>query len=149
MSETMSAALGRRVVAADTAEDIGEVKAFVLDRSGRRITQLHVAGRKRSPKLVNFSDLTAFGADAVIVASQRAVTDSVEERADDMVRGHVVAIGVRVLDTEGFEHGTVTDIEFDPSDGTVLAAVGDDTHWPGDTIRALGSYALIIDAPSL
>lgn len=144
----MRAALGRRVVAVDTAEDIGTVKAFVLDQTGRRITQLHVAGGRRSAQLVNWSDLTAFGSDAVMVASQRAVTDSVQERADEMVRGHVEAIGARVLDTGGFERGTVTDIEFDPDDGTVLAAVGVDTRWPGDSIRALGSYALIIDTPA-
>ncbi|MGB7980321.1 MAG: PRC-barrel domain-containing protein [Candidatus Nanopelagicales bacterium] len=148
MNELMSAALGRRVVAVDTAEDVGEVKAFVLEGSGRRITQLHVAGRKRSAELVNWSDLAGFGPDAVMVASQGAVTDSVEERADEMVRGHVSAIGARVLDTDGFEHGRVTDIEFDSADGTILAAVCEDARWPGDTIRGLGSYALIIDAPS-
>lgn len=144
----MRAALGRRVVAVDTAEDIGTVKAFVLDQTGRRITQLHVAGGRRSAQLVNWSDLTAFGSDAVMVASQRAVTDSVQERADEMVRGHVETLGARVLDTGGFERGTVTDIEFDPDDGTVLAAVGVDSRWAGDAIRALGSYALIIDPPS-
>ncbi len=147
MNESMSAALGRRVVAVDTAEDVGEVKAFVLDRSGRKITQLHIAGGKRSAQLVNWSDLTAFGADAVMVATQSAVTDSVEERAEEMVRGPVHTIGARVLDTEGFEHGTVTDVEFDPTDGSVLAAIEADARWPGDTIRALGSYALIIEAP--
>jgi uncharacterized protein YrrD len=144
----MRAALGRRVVAVDTAEDVGTVKAFVLDHTGRHITHLHVAGGRRSAQLVNWSDLTAFGSDAVMVASQDAVTDSVQERADEMVRGHVEAIGARVLDTAGFEHGTVTDIQFDPDNGTVLAAVGVDSRWPGDTIRALGSYALIIDPPS-
>ena len=148
MSESMRAALGRRVVAVDTAEDIGAVKSFVLDRSGQRITQLHVAGGKRSAELVNWSDVTAFGADAVMVASRRAVTDSVEERADQMVRGRVEVIGARVLDTEGFEHGAVTDIEFDTDDGTVLAAVGHGTRWPGDSIRSLGGYALIIDPPA-
>ncbi len=148
MNERMSAALGRRVVAVDTAEEVGEVKAFVLEPSGRRVTQLHVAGRKRSAELVNWSDLAGFGPDAVMVASQDAVTDSVEERAEDMVRGRVATIGARILDTDGFEHGRVTDIEFDASDGTVVAALSDDARWPGDAIRALGSYALIVDAPS-
>lgn len=149
MSERMSEALGRPVVAADTAENVGEVRAFVLDRSGRTITQLHVAGRKRSAELVNWSDLAGFGTDAVTVTSQGAITDSVEERAEEMVRGHVEAIGARVLDTDGFEHGTVVDIEFDPDNGAVLAVIGDDSRWPGETVRSLGSYALIVDAHSV
>ena len=36
----MTDALGRRVVAADSAEAIGQVKAFVVDRSGRAITRI-------------------------------------------------------------------------------------------------------------
>ena len=148
MSERVSESLGRPVVAADTAENVGEVKAFVLDRSGRTITQLHIAGRKRSAAMVNWSDLSGFGTDAVMVASHDTFTDSVEERADEMVRGHVEVIGARVLDTDGFEHGVLADLEFDPATGAVIAAIGDGRQWPSDAIRSLGSYALVVESRS-
>ena len=42
-----------KVVAADTADNIGEIKGFVVDQGANRIESLHVAGRGAS--LVDFA----------------------------------------------------------------------------------------------
>lgn len=146
MPELLSTALGCPVVAADTAETVGEVKALVLGISAMRITQIHVAGRSRSAKVVNWEDLAGFGTDAVMVALARSVTDSVQERTEEVLSGRVDSIGARILDTSGFERGTVVDVEFDPESGAVVSILGDSDRWDRNSIHSLGRYALIVDA---
>ena len=51
-----SRARRRSVVASDTAEDIGEVKGFVVDPSATRVDAVHVAGRGRRPRYRLVSD---------------------------------------------------------------------------------------------
>ncbi len=47
MAQTFNDAGSRAVVAADTADAIGEVKGFVVDPTASRIECIHVAGRGR------------------------------------------------------------------------------------------------------
>jgi hypothetical protein len=57
----------------------------------------------------------------------------------------VAVIGARILDTAGFEHGRVADVEFDPATGAVLGIVGDGAHIDASRIRSLGTWALVVD----
>jgi sporulation protein YlmC with PRC-barrel domain len=152
-SEGLRAAMGRRVVSAESAEEIGQLVAVVVDQPPRHITSLQVAGSKRKPTLVEWDGLSGFGPDAVMVRSEndlRAATDDAEVGA---TRGDLSLLGARVLDDAGEEHGTVDDVRFDPATGALLAvsAVGPGrppaAFAPGDLL-ALGSYALMVRAPA-
>lgn len=141
----MSAALGRRVIASDTADEIGEVKAFVVDRSGRSIDRVQVAGRARHARLIDWSDIATFGPDAVMVVAHDAVHEPADDRDAEVVRGNVEVLGARILDTAGFEHGTVTDLRFDPRSGDIVGVVAGDASIDRQRIRSLGTWALVVD----
>ena len=142
---TVSAAIGRRVVAQDTADEIGQVKAFVIDHSGRQVERIQVAGHKRNARLVDWSAIATFGSDAVMVAAHDDVGEAADERDQEVVRGEVTVLGARILDTTGLEHGRVTDVAFDPTTGAVVDVVGGDAHIAPDRIRSLGTWALVVD----
>lgn len=149
MTQSFSGALGRRVVAADTAEEIGKVKTFVVDPSGRKIEQIQVDGSKRSPKLVDWADVQAFGSDVVLVVGNdrlHEVPDD-DDRTTEVTKGKIDFVGTRILTTDGVERGTVDDVHFDEATGAIEGVLGDEAgRIDGARIRALGSYAMTIDA---
>ena len=68
------------------------------------------------------------------------------ERETQAVKGKVAALGSRVLTTDGFDAGTVVDVEFDTGSGDLTSVrTGTDT-FGADRLRSLGSYALVVDA---
>lgn len=146
MAESFNAADGRNVIAADTAETIGEVKGFVVDRTASRIESVHVAGRGRKAEVLPWSSISSFGSDAVMTEVADA-TERVSGEHDKLaVKGKIVARDTRVLDTNGFEQGTVDDVMFDPDSGSLTGVLTTNGHVDASRLRALGSYAMIIDA---
>lgn len=147
MTDLMTKALGRNVLAADTATSVGKVKAFVVDQPPRTITAIHVAGRKRSPELVDWSAVTGFGPDAVMVDTETSLREAEADREEQMARHRVELLGSKILDTLGYERGEVADVGFDPETGAIDHVItGDGQTVPVAAIRALGSYALVIEA---
>jgi len=144
--ETFKQVEGRSVIASDSAESIGTVKGFVLDAAGRRIEAVHVDGRGKHAHVVEWSTITAFGTDAVMVPSDsdRITVDG--EHQKSAVKGNVTMIGSRVLTVEGRNVGVVDDVEFDTETGAVVRVLTD--HEPIDAVivRSLGSYAVIVDS---
>jgi uncharacterized protein YrrD len=143
--DTFTSVDGRNVVAADTAEQVGSVKGFVLDRAGRQIEALHVGGRGRRASLLDWSAVTAFGTDAVMAAPGADPSPLHTDHEEDAVRGRVTMIGSRVLTIEGREIGTVTDAEFDIESGAIVRIVTDHGSIAAGSVRSLGSYALVVD----
>ncbi len=145
MTESMRGATGRRVVASDTAEEVGVVKAFVVTQPPTNIAALHVTGRKRSAQLVDWAHVTGFGPDAVMIESAGTLRDVVDDTEKLAVSNHTQLLGIRVLDTLGTEHGTTDDAVFEPSDGSIISATNGTARWDGGALRSLGSYALVVD----
>lgn len=145
MTTSIRSSLGRKVIAANSADEIGNVKTFVIDPTGRQITHLQIAGRKRSAQVVDWAQLASFGADAVIVHNADAVHDVVAERTGDMVRGTIDLLGSRLLSTDGVQVGTVTDVDFDETSGQIEAVATEHGRIDGTNICSLGSYALIFE----
>jgi len=145
MSESFNAANGRSIVAADNAETIGEVKGFVVDPTASMIESVHVAGRGRRAEVISRSKIQSFGADAVIAEHADDPEDVAKGRDTDAVKGKIAARGSRVLDTNGFERGTVEDVLFDRETGRLTGVVSTEGHLRADSLRSLGSYALIVD----
>ncbi|WP_420452469.1 hypothetical protein [Ilumatobacter sp.] len=142
----MKSATGHRVVAIDTAEEIGEIRHFVVSADVTRIERLHVDGRKKKAVFAEWSDLESFGDDRVMVVSSGAPTESSDERDIEAARGHIELIGSRILDTAGFERGTVRDATFESETGEIVALVSsDEEEIPAGSVRSLGSYAVVVD----
>ena len=145
MKQTMNRTLGRPVIGLDTAEDLGEIKSFVVDQRVDRIERLHIAGRRSHSLFAEWSDLESFGQDAVMVTAANAPSESDDDRDIDVARGNIDILGARVLDTFGFEHGVVDDVAFDDADGSIVDIVtSTGITAERDDITGLGSYALVI-----
>lgn len=144
---TMKDMTGQSVVAIDTAEKIGSVKHFVVSSDGRAIERLHIDGRNKKALFTEWSDLESFGEDRVMVKAADAAAGSDDDRDIDVAKGNIGLLGSRVLDTAGFEHGTVADAIFDAGSGSIVSILTDDDDTiASDRIRSFGSYALVIDA---
>ncbi|MDH4280551.1 MAG: PRC-barrel domain-containing protein [Acidimicrobiia bacterium] len=146
MSDAFTSAIGRKVVDSATADDVGEIKAFVVDQAGRQITRIQIAGRGRHAKMVDWDDVNTFGDDVVLIASQSAIHEPTEERTTDIVKGDVHYIGSRILSVEGLELGHVKDVHFDTDSGEVIALMSDSGRIDGARIRSLGTYAAVVES---
>ena len=146
MNDTFNAAEGRSVVAADNAEPIGEVKGFVVDPTATMIESVHVSGRGRRADVIMWSKIRSFGADAVMAEHADDPENVAKGRDTDAVKGKIVARGSRVLDTNGFERGTVEDVMFDPATGQLTGVLSTEGQLSAESLRSLGSYALVVDS---
>lgn len=145
MTESMRTALGRQVVSVASAEQIGSVKQFVVDETGKQVMRIHVAGGKLRPLLVGWESIASFGPDAVILDEQGRLSEP-SDRDVEVVRQRVDVLGARVLDTDGVELGTVSDVAFDPDTGKVRSIEMTSENIDAGRIRALGTWALVVDA---
>ncbi len=147
--ELFSHVNGRSVVATDTAETIGSVKGFVLDRTGRNIEAIHIDGHGKRAVVLPRSFVTSFGADAVMASSSGDPTVIENDHQKSAVEGDVSMIGSRVLTTGGLDIGTIDDVEFETDSGAVIRVVTRQGPIEADRFRSLGSYALVVDPSSL
>ncbi|MEO9137794.1 MAG: PRC-barrel domain-containing protein [Jatrophihabitans sp.] len=139
-----SEAMGRKVVSTSTADSVGKIDDFVVDP--RIPTVVALALKKTdSGDTLRWADITAFGADAVTVTGVERLTEADADVTDLLGKDHRL-IGKRALATTGDEIGTVTDVEFDPSSGTVTAIVLDHDQIAGNRLVGVGSYAVVIRA---
>lgn len=144
---TMKAMAGQPVIAVDTAEEVGKVKHFVVAPDVSRIERLHIDGRRKNASFANWDDLESFGLDRVMIVSAQSVTDADDERDMATAKGDLDVVGARLLDTAGFEHGTVEDASFEAESGAILSVrTSEGVEIPAGALRGLGSYALVFDA---
>ena len=145
--ETMNAKSGQPVIAVDSAEEIGTVKHFVVASDASRIERLHIDGRRSKALVAEWSALESFGADRVMVTSADEPSASSDDRDIAAAKGKIDLIGARVLDTAGFEQGTVADASFDADSGVITAVhTSEGIDIAQDRIHSLGTSALGVDA---
>lgn len=142
----LSDALGTTVLSRDDAEELGRVRHLLVDVGARRITALHIDGRRKKALLVDWDALSGFGPDAVVVGPGDALRGPADDTELAMVSGDLDWIGRRVLTTNGDAVGTVTDVEFDASTGALTAVVTDQASYEAERLRALGPYCVIVRA---
>jgi uncharacterized protein YrrD len=143
VTDSVRHAKGRRVVDVTTGDNIGTVAGFVLASPPHAIQAVAVRTGRRSSGLVEWADVRGFGPDAVVV--QAEPRDALDDHEQQVLDGSINVVGSRILDTDGFARGTVTDVVFDPSIASVLEVVGDQGRWDAASVRGLGSYALVVD----
>lgn len=142
----LRAALGRPVVARDTAETVGDVQGAVVDAVTRRVVALQV-GKGRKARVVDWAAISGVGPDAVVVQSESALRDPTGGRETGFVKGDLPLLGARVLTDRGDEAGPLDDVEFDESSGAVVDLLAGDQRFPAIGLRAIGSYAVVVTAP--
>ena len=133
----------RDVVATADAETIGRVADFVIDPDGARVAALRLDKVDGDEQYVSWDDLQAFGQDVVTVPSRDVLRPPAGPREEQVGKDFGV-LGKRVLTDAGRSLGEVTDVEFDPANGTVTALLTDREQVAGDRLRGIGSYAVIV-----
>ena len=142
----LSEADGRPVLSRQSAERVGELKHVVVDAATRRITAIHVSGRKAKAALVDWSDIVGFGADGIVVAGEEVLRAPDDDREHAVAGGDLDLDGRLVLDDGGFSPGAITDVVFDEASGEITAIVCGDHEIPGASLRAVGPYCVIVRA---
>lgn len=138
-------AYGRKVVSTDDAEAVGRLDGFVIDPEQRCVVGLRLAKVGGDRPFVSWTDLQAFGTDAVTVPSAavlRAASGQAEERAASK---ELQPIGKLVLGDLGTALGKVEDVEFDEGSGSLVDFdLGEAGTVASDRLLGLGSYALVV-----
>lgn len=133
-------ALKRDVVATSSASSIGRVTGFVVDPRRQQVVALRIG--KADHDTLAWSDVTAFGVDAVTVDS----TDRLRSAEAGPEADQTDLLGHRVLDDHGVEHGTVQDVEFDPDTGQLRYLLTSSEEVDGSRLHGVGSWAAVITA---
>lgn len=138
-----SDARNRPVMTTDTAETVGMVSGFIVDPALAKVIALRLRKSGGSGDTLHWDDLTAFGPDAVTVPSVAAIVDP-RGRAAELDAKRSELVGKRVLTDAGDDIGTVSDVDFEPGSGSVIALVTQAGPVHGSRLIGCGSYAVIV-----
>ena len=138
-----SEAKGRKVVSSSSAATIAKVSGFVVDPATRSVVALQLK-KTDAGDMLRWSDITAFGADAVTVTDETKIGDGGEDGKALAGKAHRL-LGKRVLTSTGDALGSVEDVDFDPQSGALTALLVDGGP-DVDAARLLGvgSYAVVV-----
>jgi sporulation protein YlmC with PRC-barrel domain len=145
---SLRALLGQPVIARDTADRVGTLDGVVIDPETGKVVAVQL-GAKKSSRFIRWDDVSAVGSDAIMIThadSARDAHGSLEERA---AAGIVSLLDTRMLDDRGDELGTVDDLEFDETTGTINGLHVGDQQVAGDRLIGIGSYAIVATADAL
>lgn len=140
-----SEAYNRQVVATTTATTLGHVEGFVVEPAPGRVTALRLGGGKHQT-LLSYGDLRSFGQDAVTVDDDGCVRGPRDADEQRRAGKDLELLGKLALLETGEQVGTVTDVEFDPADGTIRGIITTGAELPGIALVGVGSYAAIFSA---
>ncbi|MEO6701002.1 MAG: PRC-barrel domain-containing protein [Jatrophihabitantaceae bacterium] len=137
-----SQASGRKVVSTSTAETVGQIADFVIDPQSHSLVALTVKKTGHGDTLL-WTQITAFGADAVTVPGADAIIDANDAVAALAGKDRRL-LGKQVLNTAGEDLGPVEDVDFDPATGRLVALSLVTGAIAGDRLIGIGSYAAVV-----
>jgi len=140
----LSELIGRKVVAVDTAEQIGAIGHVRVDPGTGRITAMTV-GKGRKAQVVSPDAVRAIAGDVVTVTSAAALREADDDDERALVGGDRDLLRRRVLTTAGYEVGAVADCEFD-DDGVLQVVRTTEGEHLAAAFRGVGSYAVVVAA---
>jgi uncharacterized protein YrrD len=144
MSDSFRAANGRKVVSRASARDLGAVSHLVVDAAQRRVAAV-IVGRGKRARLVEWAQLSSFGADAVMVADEASLRAPGDDRERAGAEGKLDMVGKRALTERGNDLGTIDDVTFDAGTGVLeLLQIGD-RDVPSGALLGSGPYAVVLD----
>jgi sporulation protein YlmC with PRC-barrel domain len=138
-----SDAKGRKVVSSSDAATVGKVSRFVVDPGLRAVVAVELK-KSDTGDVLRWSDITAFGADAVTVTDATKLGDGGPDVQALSGKDHRV-LGKRVLTSGGDELGKLEDVDFDPQSGALTALlVSSGADVAAERLLGVGSYAVVV-----
>jgi sporulation protein YlmC with PRC-barrel domain len=138
-----SEASGHKVVSTGNAATVGHVGSFVIDPTVQKVVALSLKKTPGTGTILPWSDVTAFGADAVTVAGDHLIVAEEGTFAELNSKHHAI-LKKKILTSGGQQVGTVRDVDFDPADGSILGILTDDQPIDGSSLIGIGSYAVVV-----
>jgi sporulation protein YlmC with PRC-barrel domain len=139
---------GRRVMARDNAQVVGTIRRLHLDVETSRIVGVELEGALDRDTIVEWPAVLAVGADALMIENASDRREPLDEVEQAFVAGEFDLAGKLVMHDTGDVLGKLEDLAFDERTGRVTELYVPGHVIPVDRMVALGSYALIIPAPS-
>jgi sporulation protein YlmC with PRC-barrel domain len=143
-SDSFGQAAGRKVISRASAQELGAVTHLLVDADRRHITAV-IIGRGKKAHLVDWSALSGFGPDAVMVRDEAALRSPVDERERDATAGKLELVGKRTLTERGNELGTLDDVTFDADTGELQTLLVGKRKIPAGSLLGSGTYAAVLD----
>jgi uncharacterized protein YrrD len=137
--------VGRKVVSRATAHELGVVDHLLTTVDCQRVASV-IIGRGKKAQLVDWDQLSGFGADAVMVTDESALRSPSDDREQRAANGKLDLFGSRVLSELGNELGRVDDVVFDPGSGVVETLTVAGGQIPAGAVLGAGSYAVVVAA---
>jgi sporulation protein YlmC with PRC-barrel domain len=134
-------ALRREVVDTTEARATGRLDGLVVDPSRSTIEGLVVGGR-----IVDWSDAGGVGRDAITIEGDDLAHEARNDAERAAIEGTTDPIAKPVITEDGFEVGTVGDVEFDPVTGEITWLVLGDDRIKGSRLLGIGSYAVVVSS---
>lgn len=110
-------------VLTDAGERLGDVEDVLVNRTGRRVMGLLLAGGGRfsGHHVYPFEEVRAVGDGAVVVDRPGAVLHTRQvNRLRRLLARHADLVGKRLISRSGHDLGVIADLIFDPETGAVL-----------------------------
>jgi uncharacterized protein YrrD len=145
VSESFRQAAGRKVVSRASAHQLGAVSHLLVTVDCRQVSAV-ILGKGKKASLVDWSQVSGFGADAVMVGDDSALRSPGDGRERAAVDGKLELLGARALTESGNELGAVDDVVFDSASGAVETLSIAGRQIPADAVLGSGSYAVVVAA---
>ena len=143
-SDSFRQAARRKVISRASAQELGAVAHLLVDASRHQITAV-IIGRGKKAHLVDWSALSGFGPDAVMVRDEAALRSPADERERDATDGKLELVGKRTLTERGNELGTLDDVTFDAETGALQTLLVGNREIPAGSLLGSGTYAAVLD----
>ena len=144
MSESIRASIGRKIVSRASAQELGTVNHLLIDDQQRQIAVV-VIGKGKKAQFVDWSQLSGFGPDAVMVTDEDSLRGAASDRERDAAEGKLELVGKRALSELGNELGSIDDATFDADSGAFEDLIVGDRRIPAGSLLGSGSYAAVLD----
>ena len=145
MSDSFRQANGRKVISRASARDLGAVSHLLVDAGRRRIAAV-VVGRGKRARLVEWTQLTSFGPDAVMVADEASLRPPADDRERAGADGKLELVGKRALTERGNDLGTVHDVTFDAGTGALEMLQIGEREISSGALLGSGPYAVVLES---
>jgi uncharacterized protein YrrD len=137
-----SAARHRDVLSAADGECVGRLDRFVVHPTEQRVGSIRLDKVPDMHRYLSWHNIEDFG-DVVTVADGNVLRLPDGPREERIRRDYGMVTKIVLTDT-GHELGRITDVAFDPTDGSVTALVLEDGTVAGDRVRGIGPHAVVV-----
>jgi sporulation protein YlmC with PRC-barrel domain len=142
-SDSFRQAAGRKVISRASAQELGAVAHLLVDSNRRHVTAV-IIGRGKKAHLIDWSALSGFGPDAVMVSDEAALRPPADERERDATDGKLELVGKRALTERGNALGTLDDVAFDADTGELQTLFVGNREIPAGSLLGSGTYAAVL-----